>query len=369
LGNYVVDKGQESLSMIRYRAAIKGAWNKILHALIVFSFSVLAFAIQSQGREITDIFGKMVSVPDRPQRVYATSPPLTYMLYAIDPSILAGLNSPLRAYEKKYLHKGIQTLPVLGGWFGQGEAPNLEMVLKASPEIVITSKYSSAMDDKVTETMKMMSMPVIDVKADILSEHPDAFLYLGRLLGREARGKQLASYTQKTLSEMAALSASIPAQKRTAVYYAEGPNGLNTECDSSRHSELINLAGGRNVHHCETNDNYGMAKIPFEQLMLYNPEVIFVMEDSFYSRVFSDPLWQQIKAVRNKRVYLIPKEPFNWFDRPPSFMRVLGAKWVARALYPDRYKINMVKETQDFYKLFLGISLTTGEAQKLIQAR
>lgn len=355
--------------MIRYKAATKCAWNRILRALIVFSFSVLVFAVQSQSREITDIFGKKVSVPDRPQKVYATSPPLTYMLYAIDPSMLAGLNSPLRAYEKQYLRERTQALPVLGGWFGQGEVPNLEMILKADPEIVITSKYNSAMDDKVTETMKTMSMPVIDVKADTLSEHPDAFLYLGRVLGREARGKQLASYTRKTLSEMAALAASIPAQKRTAVYYAEGPDGLSTECDSSRHSELINLAGGRNVHRCRTGDNYGMTKIHFEQLILYNPEVIFVMEDSFYSRVFSDLLWQQIRAVRNKRVYLIPKEPFNWFDRPPSFMRVLGAKWVARALYPDRYKVNMVKETQDFYKLFLGINLTTGEAQKLIQAR
>ena len=346
---------------------MKGAWRRILPVLIVLFSAVLAFAAQSQCREIIDIFGEKVSIPDQPRKVYATSPPLTYLLFAIDPSILAGLNSPLKGYEKKYLPKNMQDLPVLGGWFGQGKTPNLEMILKANPEIVITSKYNSAMDDKVSDAMKTMSMPVISVGCDILSEYPDSFLYLGKVLGREARGKQLASYTRKTLSDMAGLAASIPAQERIAVYYAEGTDGLNTECDSSNHSELINLVGGRNVHHCKATDRYGMAKISLEQLMLYNPEVILVMEDSFFNRVFSDPLWQRIKAVRDKKVYLIPKAPFNWFDRPPSFMRVLGARWLAHTLYPNKYKVDMIKETQDFYKLFLGIQLGPQEAEEIMR--
>lgn len=340
-----------------------------LPAMALLFFVILAFAAQSQCRDVTDIFGKKVSIPDRPRKVYATSPPITYLLYALDPSMLAGLNYPLREIEKKYFHKDIQELPVLGGWFGQGETPNLEMILKTNPEVVITSKYNSAMDEKVSETMKAMSMPVISVGVDILSEHPSAFLYLGRILGREERGKQLASYTEKTLSHMAALAASIPAHKRTTVYYAEGTDGLSTECDSSRHSELINVVGGKNVHHCAVNDGYGMVKIPFEQLILYNPEVMLVMEESFFNKVLSDPLWQRIKAVRQKKVYLIPRGPFNWFDRPPSFMRVLGARWLAHTLYPDRYKVNMIKETQDFYKLFLGVNLTADEAKKLLHAR
>ncbi len=60
----------------------------------------------------------------------------------------------------------------------------------------------------------------------------------------------------------------------------------------------------------------GMEKISFEQVMLYNPDVILVMENVFYKEVFSDPRWQRIKAVKNKKVYLIPNQPFNWFDRP-----------------------------------------------------
>jgi iron complex transport system substrate-binding protein len=74
--------------------------------------------------------------------------------------------------------------------------------------------------------------------------------------------------------------------------------------------------------------------------------------------------------VRNKKVYLIPNQPFNWFDRPPSFMRLLGAKWVAHRLYPESYGAGILtRETQAFFKLFLRVDLTAKEAESLVQSR
>ncbi|OPY72662.1 MAG: High-affinity heme uptake system protein IsdE precursor [Syntrophorhabdus sp. PtaU1.Bin058] len=339
----------------------------ILRLFAVFLLMALACTTHSQGREITDMFGKKVPVPDRPQRVFSTSPPITYMLYAIDPSMLVGLNFPVREWEKRYLRKEMQALPVLGGWFGQGATPNLEMVLKVNPEIVIVSKHDSAMNDKVDNAMRMMPMPVVNVILDSIFDYSEAFRYLGRVLGRGARAEELAVYTRRTLSEATSLAGSVPVQKRVSVYYAEGVDGLSTECDSSQHAELIPLVGGHNVHHCKSGDLFGMDKISLEQIMLYNPEVILVMEGVFYGKVFSDPRWQRIKAVRNKRVYLIPNQPFNWFDRPPSFMRLLGVKWLANLLYPERYRIDIVKEVRAFFKLFLGVELTAEEAKRMME--
>lgn len=342
---------------------------RVLFVSFCLFFVITAAAVQSHSKEIIDMFGRKFQIPDCPKRVYGTSPPVTYMLYAIDPAMIAGLNSPIRASERRFLSKQMQELPVLGGWFGQGNTPNLEMILKVHPEVIIISKHNSAMDDKIDKTMKMMPMPVVNVTLDTLSDYPAAFLYLGEVLGRRARAEGLASYARKTLSEMAVLAASMPIQKRALVYYAEGVDGLSTECDSSQHSELIGLVGGKNVHCCQAGNLYGMEKITFEQLMLYNPEVILALEKVFYEKVFTDPRWQSIKAVRNKRVYLIPNQPFNWFDRPPSFMRLLGAKWLANILYPESCRIDIVKETRQFYKLFLDIDLTTEEAERLTQAR
>jgi len=71
--------------------------------------------------------------------------------------------------------------------------------------------------------------------------------------------------------------------------------------------------------------------------------------------------------VKDKRVYLIPRDPMNWFDRPPSFMRLIGARWLAHCFYPEKYPWNPEKETQTFYSLFLGYNLTDDGCRELFR--
>jgi iron complex transport system substrate-binding protein len=110
-----------------------------------------------------------------------------------------------------------------------------------------------------------------------------------------------------------------------------------------------------------------MEKISMEQLLLYDPEVILVKEKTFFAGMSTDPRWQNIRAVKSGRVYLIPHVPFNWFDRPPSFMRLLGIKWLLNVLHPDRYHIDMVEEARAFYHLFLGVDLSEKDAQEILK--
>jgi len=237
--------------MMHWKTTMKEVRYRVLCALTVLIFALLVPVVQSQGREITDMFGRKFSILDRPQKVFSASPPMTNLLYAIDPAMLAGLNVPVRKHEKRYLRKEMQSLPVLGGWFGQANTPNIEMILKVKPEVIIVQKFGSAVSSMVNETvMKAVPAPVVSVKLATVFDYPEVTLYLGRLLGREPLAKKLAAYAQKTIAEMNTLTAGIPEKKKVSVYYAEGVDGLNTDCDVSMHTELINLAGGRNVHHC-----------------------------------------------------------------------------------------------------------------------
>lgn len=331
---------------------------------VILSSALISLA---RAKQVTDAFGRQATIPDRPSSVYSASPPLTYLLYALDPAILAGLNFPVREGEKRYLNKRMLTLPVVGRWFGQAQAPNMEAILKIKPEVIVIQQFSSAIGNKMNESvMKSLSAPLFQVRLDSLSDYPDALRFLGQLLGRETRARELSLYVQKTLSDIAAFAGAMSDGKRTTVYYAEGMDGLTTECNLSGHAELINLAGGRNVHRCPAHDVFGMEPISLEQVMLYDPDVILVKEETFFKRVFGDSRWERLRAVKEKRVFLIPYEPFNWFDRPPSFMRFLGVKWVASRLYPGLYPIDMMKETRDFFRFFLRVDLTTEEARKIM---
>ena len=110
-----------------------------------------------------------------------------------------------------------------------------------------------------------------------------------------------------------------------------------------------------------------MQKISMEQVLVYDPQVIVSHEALFFDYVYTHPKWKSIRAVRNRRVYRIPRHPFNWFDRPPSFMRLMGIHWLMHQLYPDLYPIDLVAETRKFYRLFLQVELDETEAKILLQ--
>lgn len=338
----------------------------------VFVFSMPGFSVSAEGREITDMSGRRVSVPDTITKVYGASPPATYMIYAIDPALIAGLNYPFNSKEHRYLNPGMETLPVIGGWFGQGRAPNQENLLHVKPDVMIVWMWKeSAVNEKIEQTAQQLGLPLVYIRIDHLSDYAKAFLFMGKLLHREERGRMLSDYAAATIKAIEPVISAIPDGKKISVYYAEGMDGLSTECDQSVHAELINLAGGKNIYRCDlkdgSKDGYGMKRITIEQIMLNNPQVIIAQEKSFADHVLDDPRWQSIRAVKNKRVYAIPRFPFNWFDRPPSFMRLLGIKWLTHILYQDRYPLNLTGETKAFYKLFLGIEPDDSALKEVLQ--
>jgi iron complex transport system substrate-binding protein len=114
---------------------------------------------------------------------------------------------------------------------------------------------------------------------------------------------------------------------------------------------------------------YAGAQTNLEELLAYNPDVIFTISPGFLGRTISSGAWQQLPAVHAHRVFLIPHTPFNWLARPPSFMQILGVQWTASILYPQHYNLDMVQETRDFYRLFLRVELTDQEAREILSGR
>ena len=99
--------------------------------------------------------GHKVMAPDSPKRVYAPSPYGTYIMYSIDPGLLVGLMSPIRDEDKQFLRPSAWTLPVIGSPFAQGRTGNIEVLLKAKPDIiVIWSASKTALNAKAEETLK-----------------------------------------------------------------------------------------------------------------------------------------------------------------------------------------------------------------------
>jgi iron complex transport system substrate-binding protein len=350
-------KGQGEIMFQKMRTAAIGA--------LILS---VVWLCPAAARQITDMAGRRVEVPDTVNSVYGTSPPATYMVYALDAGLVAGLNTPLNPTEKAYIDPRLHRLPVIGGWFGQGRVANLECLLKLHPDVIVAwIREASPVAEKMEKALKPLQIPVVYVVQDSLSDCPAAFRFLGKLFNRPSRAEALARHAEQTLEEIARVRAAIPAPEQVSVYYAEGADGLSTECHTSVHAQPIPLSGGLNVHRCTDRTTYGMQKISMEQVLQYDPQVIVAHEPMFFATAARDPRWKNIRAVQSGRVYRIPRTPFNWFDRPPSFMRLLGAKWMLHRLYPRYYAVDLTAETQRFYQLYLNVTLDAAAARKILK--
>ncbi|MEA5112800.1 MAG: ABC transporter substrate-binding protein [Geobacteraceae bacterium] len=329
---------------------------------------MLLFPTGAEAARITDMYGHGVTLPSRITRVLGASPPVTYMVYTLDPSLLVGLNSSPDDDLRRFLRPETMKLPVVGGFGGQGKNFNAEVLLSLRPDLVLAwSPRSSTLNPRVEQALASAGIPCACVKLDNMSDYPAAYEFLGSLLGRKKRGKQLASHFRTELNKLKTFSARIPEGKRVSVYFAEEEDGLTTVSSDSVHGEALALAGGRNVYRKQSGSRRVKDRISIEQVIVLNPEVIIAQDESFFNEVYRDPRWSRIKAVRTRRVYLIPDTPFDWMDRPPSFLRLLGAKWLADVLYPRVARVNMVSETRKFYQMFFGANLSEAQVRAILK--
>lgn len=317
---------------------------------------------ESGTRTVTDMAGREVEVPAVIDSVYSTAPTGTMLMYTFDDELVTGLNVELSDDEKAYVTDYYKNLPNLGGWYGQGNQGNVEEIIKAAPDIVLSAGSTQSYIDQAEQLQEQLGIPVLLVETD-LEYLPETYRFMGELLGDEARGEELAAYTEETIAYAKELVASIPEEDKVRVYYAEEQDGLHTDPAGSSHSALIDLCGGINVAECEITSGYGRTAVSIEQVMEWNPELIICSVDngyadsSSYNTVLTDPIWSTIDAVENGLVFQTPLQPQNWFDRPPSANTIIGVKWTLSILYPDLVDFDIKEEAKEFYQLFYHVEI------------
>jgi iron complex transport system substrate-binding protein len=329
------------------------------------------YGLKAATRIVTDMANRQVVVPAQIHKALSMSPSGTVLIYTLDPSLLLGWNYPLDDGERALLPEPYRSLPVLGGWYGKANTGNLEKIMQARPDVLISMGDAFAIE-QAERIQSQTHIPVFILDGRL--EHlPEAYEKAGELLGDAPRAAQLATVCRETLNEIRQKIANIPQGKRRRYYYAEGPKGLETEPDGSIHAESLNFAGGVDVTvGVQEQQGYGHAAVSMEQVLRWNPEIILTRRDhsatasEFYKTVWSDSIWQLVTAVGNREVYEAPQYPFSWIDRPPSANRIIGIKWLANLFYPQIFHYDMRQETLRFYETFYHIRLSESQLDKLL---
>lgn len=325
---------------------------------------------EKNTKTITDMTGRTLEVPISINRVLSTAPPTTIAVYVLAPDKLIGVNfEPNKVNGNVYMPAKYSTLPNVGGWFGK-QTGNYETFISMNPDVILDSELGVG---NFTETLKERqqkfgTIPLVGMlDARNATRYDESIRFLGTLLGADEQAASLSEFYNRVLSKVTSRVADIPVNERVQVYYAEGPKGLQTDPVGSMHSELIELAGGINVADCAITPGMGMTPVSMEQVTKWNPEVIIVGDPTFFATIYNDTLWQQIPAVKNHRVYLVPQSPFTWFDRPPGVNRIIGIPWTAKILYPEKFSdIDLPALTKEFYSKFYHYDLSDREVNTLV---
>ncbi len=329
---------------------------------LIFLFALQAAAM-AQAATITDGAGRTVDIPAKVTRVYAAGPPASVAVFAIAPDTLIGWTRAFRPDEAAFVAKKYADLPDLGRLTGRGNSANVEVVLKAKPDVIVdvgaTNATFVSLADRVQQQTGIPYV-LLDGRMDKMA---DNMRVLGKILGNEKRGSELAAYIDTTLGDIRKKIATVPAAKRPTVYYGRGPQGLTTGLGGSINVEMIEFVGATNV---AAGEKGGLVNVGLEQVLLWNPEHIITNDPNFYRDVWKEPVWGSVNAVRNKRVYLSPHLPFGWFDYPPGANRVLGVVWLANLLYPQLFQDDMRKKIAEFHRLFYQQEPTAAQIEQLL---
>ena len=300
---------------------------------------------------IKDTSGRTVTIPAEVKRILAVHPVVTYMLYQLAPNKLVSVDTlfndqylganGLTVYAEPDLKK-LKTLPVTGVFF-KGVDP--EQILKLKPDVIVTIDRHP----KLEEFASQMGIPVITFSKDSLPLYEQSLRFLGKIVGNEAEANKLADYWHTTIQAVTKETATIPADKKLRVYYANN-SILTTPGPGSIMASIMDLAGGNNVAKGLPEPNNENTSVSLEQVIIWNPEVILTGSENDKQQIMSSPGWQEINAVKNKRVYVRPK-----YGNTDGISALMGLIWVQGKLLhanDPAFDQSFAQKMSEFYSIF-----------------
>lgn len=317
-------------------------------------------------REITDMAGRTVVVPDEIETVFSSSTVTAIFMYTLAPDKLLGWNYELNEMEKSIILEEYHDLPN----FGMGDSINYEAVIAADPTIAVNvGTINDKMISDCDKLSKSLGVPVVAVDGD-LSASAEAYRFMGELLGEEEQAEKLASYAEKTFADIEKME--VPEDKKVRIYYGNGEDSLETAPAGSAHGQIIDMVNAVNVADLEMGEG-SRVQISAEQLLAWDPDVIVVNGEpkadmsgaSAAEAILANPDYASLKAVQDQQVYGTPNTPFSWMDRPMGPNRIVGIRWLSGLIYPEYLNYNVDEEVKEFFDLFYHIQLTDEKLENI----
>ena len=296
--------------------------------LFPFFFLFLALPLVSRSEfSYTDVQGRSLILEEAPQRVVSLygSFAETWLLAG---GKLAGATEDAVSERGLPLGDDVQIV-------GTVKEPNLEAVLALDPDFVILSADIAA-QAPAAELLTQLGIPCSAFRVDTFEDYLSMLRFFCDLTGRD----DLYAQNGETVAvQIEAVRSAVSAQPAASVLLLRAyGSGVKAKGNDNIAGVMLADLGADNI--VSRHDSL-LEDLSLEAIVAEDPEFIFITimgadEEAALSfidaRFGQDPAWQGLKAVREGRLVVLPKDLFHY---KPNARWGESYAYLAKILYPQ----------------------------------
>jgi iron complex transport system substrate-binding protein len=311
---------------------------------------------------VTDAAGRTVELARPPQRIVVAGhgPYMALDLLYLFPSA----SRRLVGVEKKGAAAS-DFIPLVDPVFGEKtvlQNPGPEQIAALHPDLVLTGSRGLGAAGPV---LGEIGIPVVQLGLETPEQFYQDVANVGALLGEPGRAREIAAYYRTRVARIRAGWQSVREADRPRVLVAEytergGAVAVRVPAKPWMQTLEVETAGGRPVWLDSAAPTSGWTVVNLEQIARWDPDVIilsvwYTLDPAKVLAVLkADPQWCGLRAVRTGGLRAYPSDIYGWDTPDPRWL--LGTTWMAKTLYPERFRsLDVAAEVRGFFSTLYGM--------------
>lgn len=305
--------------------------------------------------------GKVIVLETPPQRLVTMIRSAPILYYAVDLTTehMAAINADSLATLKDGVYAELipEFLEINSSIAKDRFTPNVEAMLELNPDLVIQWTF----DPEIIEPMERVGLKVVGWACCTEQERRDYLMMSGFISGRIDRAQTILKLQDESNDALRATFAELPTEGLVTMLEVDQlGDQIRVVANSSRDDSL---SGVKNLAADDSGEWW--RTIDAEQFLVWNPEVIIISAYADFGpeAVYANPLLAGVEAVKNRRVYRVPRS-----NRSPDAPEVyLTSAWLAALAHPDRHSGDFRAKVVDAYRVIYDKEITSAQLDSILE--
>lgn len=200
---------------------------------------------------------------------------------------------------------------------GAGKTIDLELLIASEPDLVIYSP-DIAGQAECAETLRRAGIPAAGFRVDTFDEYLAVLKICTELTGQPERYETYGTQVALRVEEQIALARE-ETEQPSLLFVRAGSSARYTKAKTAENHFVCRMLQDLGTVNIADSAPVLLDGLSIEEIVLADPDVILFTtmgeEESgmaYMQSLISDPVWQTLTAVREGRVYQLPKELFQY---------------------------------------------------------